>query len=151
MNIKIDDLSGREIAQLLKAHLDDMYTHSPAESVHALDIEKLKSPDITFWSAWVGSHLAGCGALKMLSPQEGEIKSMKTAPQFTRQGVASSLLKTILDEAERRQYQTVYLETGSMEHFEPACRLYERFGFQNCEPFGDYKEDPNSLFYSKQL
>ncbi|WOG25524.1 GNAT family N-acetyltransferase [Endozoicomonas sp. 8E] len=151
MEIKLDDLQGQEIARLLQDHLDDMYTHSPAVSVHALDIEELRSQDITFWSAWINRNLAGCGALKALSPSEGEIKSMKTSSGFLRRGVASALLKNILSEAERRQYKTVYLETGSMDHFKPACELYERFGFEPCAPFGDYHEDPNSLFFSKKL
>ncbi|KEQ17929.1 GNAT family N-acetyltransferase [Endozoicomonas numazuensis] len=151
MEIKLDDLQGQAITRLLQDHLDDMHSHSPAESVHALDIEKLRASDITFWSAWINRSLAGCGALKALSPHEGEIKSMKTSPGFLRKGVASALLKNILSEAERRQYKTVYLETGSMDHFKPACELYERFGFEPCPPFGNYQEDPNSLFFSKSL
>lgn len=151
MEIKLDDLQGQEIAYLLQEHLDDMHTQSPAESVHALGIEALRSPDITFWSVWINRSLAGCGALKALSPHEGEIKSMKTSSGFLRRGVASALLKNILSEAERRQYKTVYLETGSMDHFKPACELYERFGFEPCSPFGNYQEDPNSLFFSKKL
>src|SRR5436309_8751128 len=151
MRIELDDLSRPEIAELLKEHLASMFVYSPPESVHALPIEGLRSPDITFWSVWENGKLIGCGALKELDPQHGEIKSMRTASAHRRKGVAAALLEHILEEAKRRNYQRVSLETGSMDAFAPAHRLYARFGFKECGPFADYVEDPNSLFMTREL
>jgi putative acetyltransferase len=151
MEIKIDDLTGADIAELLREHLANMAENSPPESVHALPIEELRKPDITFWSAWDGSQLLGCGALKELDPQHGEIKSMRTASAHRRKGVAARLLQHILDEARRRKYKWVSLETGSMEAFTPAHRLYTKFGFKECGPFAGYVEDPNSIFMTQEL
>ncbi|WP_133579886.1 GNAT family N-acetyltransferase [Aureibacillus halotolerans] len=151
MNIKVDDLTGPEIAELLNVHLQGMKLHSPPESIHALDLEALRQPGITFWSAWVDDTLVGCGALKELDRHHGEIKSMRTSDAFLRKGVARGLLSYILKEAERRDYRKVSLETGSMAAFEPARRLYSQFGFEYCGPFSNYKEDPNSVFMTKDL
>ena len=120
MGIRIDDLKGPEILDLLNEHLRDMHAVSPPESVHALDIAALQKPEITIWTAWKGGKLAGCGAIKELNANEGEIKSMRTAGEFRRKGVAAGMLKHILAEALRRKYKTLYLETGSMEFFRPA-------------------------------
>lgn len=147
--IKVDDLSGPEIAALLTEHLKDMNAVSPPESKHALDLGGLREPEITFWTLWEGDKLAGCGALKELDAQHGEIKSMRTAADFRRRGVAATLLHHVLDEAQRRGYHRLSLETGSMNYFEPARRLYTRFGFANCGPFASYREDPNSIFMTK--
>src|SRR2546429_278089 len=143
MEIKVDDLSGADVAELLQGHLQSMAAISPPESMHALDIDALRQPDITFWSVWEGEQLAGCGALKELDAQHAEIKSMRTASAHLRKGVASKLLQHIIDEAKRRNYRRLSLGTGSMESFEPAHRLYAKFGFRNCAPFADYIEDPN--------
>ena len=151
MEIKRDDLTGAEIAELLREHLANMADNSPPESVHALPIEQLRKPDITFWSVWDGSQLLGCGALKELDPRHGEIKSMRTASAHRRKGVAARLLEHILDEARRRKYNRVSLETGSMAAFIPAHRLYTKFGFKECGPFAQYVEDPNSIFMTKEL
>lgn len=128
-----------------------MYELSPPESVHALDLEGLRKPDVTFWTAWLGVELLGCGALKELDPAHGEIKSMRTVSAHRRKGVARAMLAHIMDEARRRRYVSVSLETGSMKAFEPAQRLYQSFGFRYCGPFGDYVEDPNSVFMSISL
>lgn len=149
--IRIDDLSSPEIAQLLREHLQDMALHSPPESIHALDLEALRKPEITFWTAWEGSELMGCGAIKQLDPQHGEIKSMRTAARHRGKGVAAALLSHILEEARRRDYRRLSLETGSMQAFVPAHKLYARFGFTMCEPFADYIEDPNSVFMTREL
>jgi putative acetyltransferase len=149
--IKQDDLTGREIAGLLKEHLAGMYMHSPPESVHALPIEKLRSPDVTFWSVWEHGELLGCGALKELNPQHGEIKSMRTVSRHLRKGVARAVLDHIIAEAKSRGYRRLSLETGSMAAFEPACQLYARAGFTYSQPFADYVEDPNSLFMTMEL
>jgi len=151
MDIRLDDLSGPEIAALLSEHLRSMYLHSPPESVHALDIARLRRPDITMWSAWDNGELLGCAALKQLDPGHGEIKSMRTATRHLRKGVASALLRHILAEAKRRSYRRLSLETGSMAAFAPARELYARFGFEPCGPFADYIEDPNSAFMTRTL
>ncbi|HVF91117.1 MAG TPA: GNAT family N-acetyltransferase [Blastocatellia bacterium] len=151
MNIKIDDLSGPEIYELLQEHLRSMAMHSPPESVHALDIEALRKPEITFWTVWENGELLGCGALKELDPRHGEIKSMRTSSLHLRKGVAANLLNHILEEARLRRYSRLSLETGSMEAFEPARKLYANFGFTYCEPFADYVEDPYSVFMTKEL
>ena len=151
MQIKIDDLTGSAIAELLREHLENMAENSPPESRHALDLEQLRRPGITFWTAWYGDDLLGCGALKELDARHGEIKSMRTASQHRRKGVAAALLEHILEEAKRRRYKRVSLETGSMNAFAPAHRLYAKFGFSECGPFADYVEDPNSLFMTKEL
>ena len=151
MEIRVDDLSGPEIAELLREHLRNMHLHSPPESVHAMDLSRLRSPDITMWTAWEGADLLGCGALKELDAQHGEIKSMRTASRHLRKGIATALLRHILDEARKRSYRRLSLETGSMAAFAPARNLYARFGFRYCGPFADYVEDPNSVFMTREL
>ncbi|MDP4095576.1 GNAT family N-acetyltransferase [Paenibacillus sp. P96] len=151
MDIKKDDLSGPEIIALIGEHLQDMHLTSPPESVHALDLDGLKKPDVTFWSAWEEEQLLGCGALKELDPLHGEVKSMRTASQHLRKGVARQMLAHIIEEAKGRGYERLSLETGSMEAFAPARKLYESFGFEYCAPFADYIEDPNSVFMTKEL
>jgi putative acetyltransferase len=151
MHIELDDLRRPEIAELLKEHLASMFVHTPPESVHALPIEGLRSPDITFWSVWENGELLGCGALKELDPQHGEIKSMRTASAHLRKGVARAVVHHIIAEAERRGYRRLSLETGSQAAFEPARQLYAGFGFTYCEPFGDYVNDRNSVFMTMEL
>jgi len=124
---------------------------TPPGSVHALDIEALKKPDITFWSVWDDSLLIGCGALKEIGAQHGEIKSMRTASSYLGKGVASHLLDYILTEARRRKYRRVSLETGSFDAFKPARNLYTKFGFTYCEPFAGYSKDPNTVFMTIEL
>jgi putative acetyltransferase len=151
MKIRVDDLEGAEIIALLNEHLRVMNMVSPPESVHALDLGGLRRPDITFWTIWDDGTLAGCGALKELTPQHAEIKSMRTADAYLRKGVASMMLRHIIAVAERRRYHRLSLETGSMEYFAPARSLYESFGFTYCPPFADYVEDPNSVFLTRVL
>ena len=151
MHIKIDNLSGSEIYELLQEHLQDVALHSPPESVHALDIEALRKPEITFWTVWESGELLGCGALKELDSQHAEIKSMRTSSRHLRKGVAKNLLNHILEEATRRGYRRLSLETGSMEAFEPARKLYANSRFTYCEPFADYAEDPYSVFMTREL
>jgi putative acetyltransferase len=151
MKIEIDDLTRAEIHALLNEHLRSMYELSPPESVHALDLEKLRKPGITFWSAWDGSVLLGCGALKELDPRHGEVKSMRTPAALRRRGAGRAILAHIIEVARSRSYDRLSLETGSMDAFKPAQKLYESFGFAYCGPFGDYKEDPNSVFMTMRL
>ena len=151
MDIKIDDLDSPEVIAFLEAHLQNMKHITPPDSVHALDIEALKKPEISFWTVWDGSLLIGCGALKELDSQHAEIKSMRTASSHLGQGVASHLLEYILNEAKRRKYRRVSLETGSFDAFKPARNLYAKFGFICCGPFWDYVEDPNTVFMTIKL
>ena len=163
MLIKPDDLTGAEIIALLQQHLRDMHLTSPPESVHALDLSGLKAAEVSFWTLWLSppaapgqtaqppQQLAGCGALKQLDSQSAEIKSMRTAESFRRQGIAAAMLTHLIETARERGYQCLYLETGSMAYFAPARALYQRFGFAECAPFADYVLDPNSVFMAKQL
>ncbi len=147
--ITLDDLSGPEVAELLADHLREMHQHSPPESVHALELDALKTPDITFWSIWSGDRLVGCGALKELDAAHAEIKSMRTAPEFRGKGAGKLMLRHILDTAKQRGYARLSLETGSMAAFDPARRLYESHGFEYCGPFAGYILDPYSVFMTK--
>ena len=151
MDIKIDDLTGSEVAELVNEHLHGMTLNSPPESIHALNLEQLQRPEITFWSVWEDHALVGCGALKELDGEHGEIKSMRTSSSHLRKGVAKRLLQHIIEESKRRGYKRVSLETGSMDSFEPARRFYTSFGFLYCKPFADYLEDPNSIFMTMEL
>lgn len=151
MDIRIDDLSGAEIRELLDEHLANMRSISPPESTHALPIDGLRQPEVTFWTVWEDGELVGCGALKELNREHGEIKSMRTVSRHLRKGVGKAVLDHIIAEAVRRGYQRLSLETGSMEAFEPARQLYARAGFAYCAPFADYIEDPNSVFMEKKL
>lgn len=149
--IRIDDLNGREIQELLMEHLRALAEITPPESRHALNLDELRKPDITFWSVWEQHELVGCGALKHLDAGHGEIKSMRTASAHVRKGVASKVLEHIIAEAKRRRYRRLSLETGATAHFHPAHSLYRKFGFSDCPPFANYIEDPNSLFMTKEL
>ena len=149
--IRIDHLRGAQIQALLEEHLGAMNHVSPPESVHALDLAQLRRPEITFWSAWRGESLVGCGALKEINLRHGEIKSMRTSAGHLRQGVASQLLQHIVSEAKQRGYERLSLETGSQPYFEPARNLYRSFGFVICPPFEGYVEDPNSVFMYRLL
>ncbi|MGL6338295.1 MAG: GNAT family N-acetyltransferase [Waterburya sp.] len=151
MEIRVDDLSSTKIAKFLEEHIQDMKAVSPPESKHALDLEGLKKPEITFWTVWDGNSLVGCGAIKELNAKHAEIKSMRTSVAKRGKGVASMMLEHILKEAKLRGYRRISLETGSMPFFEPARNLYRKYGFKNCAPFSTYKEDPNSIFMAKEL
>jgi putative acetyltransferase len=151
MDIRLDDLSGPEVRSLLQEHLSHMAQLSPPESVHALDITALRKPEVTFWTIWRDRELLGCGALKALSSEHGEIKSMRTSSAHRRKGVARAMLAHIMAEARRRSYARLSLETGAMQAFQPAQSLYASFGFTSCSPFADYIEDPNSVFMTREL
>ncbi|HEY9066979.1 MAG TPA: GNAT family N-acetyltransferase [Burkholderiaceae bacterium] len=152
MKIEIDDLSRPAIHALLEEHLRNMHELGPPESVHALDLEKLRRPEITFWSAWDdGNVLLGCGALMELDRQHGEVKSMRTPAARRRTGAGRALLMHIIDVARARGYERLSLETGSAQAFVPAHRLYESAGFTRTGPFGSYAEDPNSVFMTLAL
>lgn len=151
MDIRIGALTHPAVIALLEEHHQDMLHHSPPESVHALDLSALSHADITFWAVWKNDELAGCGALKELDNSQGEIKSMRTAKRFLRQGVAKLLVEHMIEQASSRGYQKLSLETGTMEAFLPAKKLYRQLGFEICPPFADYQEDPYSTFMTKNI
>ncbi|MDN3922860.1 GNAT family N-acetyltransferase [Roseateles violae] len=152
MKIELDDLSRPQIHALLNEHLQSMYELSPPESVHALDLSKLRRPEISFWSVWDGEQLLGCGALKELDKRHGEIKSMRTPQQLRRRGAGRAVLSHIVAVARERGYERLSLETGPADGgFEAAHRLYRSFGFEDCGPFADYKPDPFSVFMTLAL
>jgi putative acetyltransferase len=151
MKIEVDDLRGPEVAAFLRAHLDDLFSIVPPESRHALDLDGLRHPDITFWTMRDGDTLVATGALKELDPGHGEVKSMRTAPSHRRQGVGSAMLAHIEAEARLRGYIRLSLETGSFPFFERARLLYRKHGFEPCGPFADYTDDPNAAFMTKVL
>ena len=151
VEIRLDELRDPRVIALLEEHLRCMAAVSPPESCHALDVAGLRAPEVTFWSVWQKGELAGCGALKELDAEHGEIKSMRTAYAFRRRGIGAAVLRHLLGEARRRGYRRLSIETGSMAYFEPARQLYARFGFEYCAPFAGYSEDPNSVFMTLLL
>ncbi|MEV1049990.1 GNAT family N-acetyltransferase [Streptomyces sp. NPDC059017] len=151
MKIAMDDLSGPEIADFLDEHVRQMRAISPPESKHALDLDALRGPEVTFWAVRDGDSLVGCGALKRLDADHAELKSMRTTAARKRSGVATLLLEHIIAEAEHMGFTRLSLETGTAEFFLPARKLYEKFGFIHCEPFANYQPDPHSTFMTKKL
>lgn len=146
-----DDLTGPKIRALLELHFAGMLANSPGGSCHFLDFDGLNAPDVTFWSIWDGTDLAGCGALKELDPSHGELKSMRTAEAHLGRRAGAQILTHILGVAFARGYERVSLETGSGEPFAAATRLYTNFAFEPCGPFGDYRPDPFSCFFTLAL
>ena len=146
-----DDLTGPKICDLLRLHLTEMHRWSPPESCHVMPVERLRQSDVTFWSAWNGDSLAGCGAIKEIDAQHGEIKSMRAHPDYRGKGVGKAILLHLLDQAKQRGYTRISLETGRPEPFIPARRLYENHGFAECPPFGDYVFDDFSMCMTKEL
>ncbi len=151
MEIRVDDLSQPAIHALLEEHVQNMIAITPAGSVYALDLNRLRVPEITFWTAWDDGQLVGCGALKELDPQHGEIKSMRTPDALRRRGAGRAMLEHIVAVARARGYARLSLETGAFAAFLPARALYSQFGFSPCGPFGDYTDDPNSVFLTLRL
>ncbi|MEM8695692.1 MAG: GNAT family N-acetyltransferase [Pseudomonadota bacterium] len=150
-DIRVDDLSGPEIAALLEFHIAEAVRHSPPGSVHAMPIERLRAPDVTFWSLWSGEALAGCGALKELDSEHGELKSMRTAPEFLRRGVGEAILLHLIEQGRQRGYRRLSLETGRPRSYVAAHALYRKHGFQECPPFADYREDGFSMCMTRML
>lgn len=151
MRIELDDLSRPQVHQLLQEHLENMHAITPAGHVHALDLTRLQSPEITFWTIWEGNDLLGCGALKELDKKHGEIKSMRTPQRLRRRGAGRAILGHIIGEAKKRGYSRLSLETGCSEEFLPAHRLYQSVGFVHCGPFGEYQPTAFSVFMSLDL
>lgn len=146
-----DDLNGPEIARFLEEHIQDMRAVSPPESKHALDLQGLKKPEISFWSVWRSDRLVACGALKELDSLHGELKSMRVARDARGCGVGAKVLSHLLNVAREKGYRRVSLETGSMPFFAPARNLYLRHGFSVCGPFAHYRPDVNSVFMTREL
>jgi len=151
IEIRTDDLTGEATRRLIAFHLAGMHETSPAESVHALDIDALRHPSLSVWSAWIDGELAGVGALKAIDADRGEIKSMRVDDRFRGSGVGRAMLRHIMDEARRRGMSSLWLETGATADFAPAQRLYESEGFTTCGPFEGYALDPFSIFMTRAL
>ena len=151
MQIALDDLTDRAVIAFLSDHVTQLRSLSPPESTHALDLDDLRAPEVSFWTARRDGEVVGCAALKALDPTHGELKSMRTATHRTRQGIASRLLAHVLGEARLAGFNRVSLETGAQDFFAPARALYARHGFEPCPPFGSYRPDPNSVFMSRSL
>lgn len=149
--LRLDDLSGPATRALIARHLAGMHQHSPPDAVHAFDVDKLREPSVTFWSAWVDTEIAGCGALKELDSERGEIKSMRVADLFLGRGIGRAILDHLMCQARLRRLQTLWLETGSGEAFVPALRLYESAGFTRCGPFDGYAESQFSVFMTRRV
>lgn len=149
--IREGGLDDARVQDLLRLHVAGMLANSPAQSCHFLDLSGLQRADVTFWSAWEGEDVIGMGALKQLDAQHGEVKSMRTAPAHLGKGVGAAMLEHILAAARARGLARLNLETGTAPAFEPAHRLYARYGFLPCPPFGDYAEDPHSRFLTLTL
>ena len=151
MKIIRGDFADPAIVALLQYHLESARAETAEGSAHALDLSGLQSPDIDFWAAYEEDMLLGVGAMKRLSADEGEVKSMHTERTRRRSGAGSALLRHIIAEAKAGGLSRLSLETGSWTYFEPAHALYERHGFVRCAPFGTYKADPNSVFMTLAL
>jgi len=155
MQIRKGGLDDPQVIALLKTHLEQSHAESPPESVHALDVSALKAPQIRFFSAWDGETLLGMGAWKRLGDIDGsghgEVKSMHTARAARGRGIATALLRHIMEDAKAHGIARLSLETGSMEYFRPAHALYTRHGFVECAPFAGYAPDPNSVFMTRAL
>lgn len=151
MEIRPGGLDTSQVAALLAEHLDDMHRFSPAQSVHALDLDRLRRPDLTFWSLWDGEEVLGCAALRELDPTQAELKSMRTASAHRRRGVAAALLDHVVAAARDRGYARLSLETGPTPEFAPARALYAGYGFSACGPFGPYAADDFSVFMTLDL
>ncbi|ABO25393.1 GNAT family N-acetyltransferase [Shewanella loihica] len=151
MQFVLGVVSHASVVKMLEQHLEDMYATSPPESVHALDLSELKQDDIRFWTLWEADRLCGCGAIKRLSPEHGELKSMRVANYYRQRGIGERILHHLQADAAQNGMTRLSLETGSMGFFLPARRLYQKFGFVECAPFGRYQDDPNSVFMTKRL
>jgi putative acetyltransferase len=151
MQITQGDLDDPRVIALVKTHLAGARAETAPESAHALDIAELKAPDISFWTIWDDESLLAIGALKQLPSGHCEVKSMHTAESARGKGLGRAMLRHIVANARARGASRLSLETGSWEYFRPARALYASHGFVECPPFGDYVEDPNSVFMTLSL
>ncbi|MBX2856646.1 MAG: GNAT family N-acetyltransferase [Rhodobacteraceae bacterium] len=151
MKILPGDFENPQVLDLIRLHLKGMHENSPPGSVFALDLSGLLTADVSFYAAWDGDRLAGMGALKHLSPEAGEIKSMRTHPNHLRKGVAAELLEHVMSEAQSRGYSRLSLETGSGPAFGPALAMYRKYGFKPGPAFADYQASEFSQFLHLDL
>ncbi len=151
LRIQIDDLSSAQSQALIAEHLAGMHANSPPGHVNALAIEALRASDITFWTAWAGDEICGCGALKELGTTSGEVKSMRTKSEFLNRGVGQAILNEIQVAAKIRGYEALYLETGTGPAFEAAHALYIKNGFTWCDAFDNYVATDFNVFMAKPL
>lgn len=149
LTFRRDDLSGEPTRALVRRHLAGMHAHSPLCSVHALDIDSLRGPDIAFWSAWDDAAIVCMGALKRMDAERGELKSMRVADAYLGKGAGRAMLDHLIAEARASGMTGLWLETGSAAAFGPAIRLYETAGFTRCGPFAAYTADPFSIFMTR--
>ena len=151
IDIRLGNLDDARIVALLRYHFDKCHEVTPPGSAHVFDISRLKATDVDFFAAWDGDTLLGIGAVKYLDSTHGEVKSMHTSEAARRRGIGSTILKHIVEAARAKGIRRLSLETGSFGYFEPARTLYRSHGFTDCEPFGDYKPDPNSSFLTREI
>jgi len=151
MQIIEGDLSDPHVVELVQIHHAKSVAESPPGSSHTLDLSDLRSPDIRFWAMWNAAALVGLGALKELSVDHGEIKSMHVVEAKRGRGAGSVMLRHIIGEARARGMSRLSLETGALPYFAAARALYQNHGFVECAPFGDYKPDPASVFMTLDL
>jgi len=151
MRIIDGDFSDARVLDLLRVHLTNSRAQTAPGSAHALDVAGLQAPGISFWTIWDDDTLLGCGALKRLTADHGEVKSMHTAQAARRKGIGSAMLLHIIASARARRMSRLSLETGSWDYFAPARAFYARHGFVDCAPFADYVLDPNSVFMTLEL
>jgi putative acetyltransferase len=151
VRVVVDDLSSAASQALIAEHLAGMQQFSPPGSVHALDLQRLRTPDVTFWTAWIGDELCGCGALKALDATSGEVKSMRTRSAHLKRGVGQAVLSEIMRTATARGYSRLFLETGTGAAFDAAHALYRKNGFVPCGAFGDYAATDFNCFMAKAL
>ena len=151
IDIRLGNLDDSRIVSLLRYHFDKCHEVTPPGSAHVFDISRLKATDVDFFAAWDGDTLLGIGAVKYLDSTHGEVKSMHTSEAARRRGIGSTILKHIVEAARAKGIRRLSLETGSFGYFEPARTLYRSHGFTDCEPFGDYKPDPNSSFLTREI
>lgn len=151
VEIREGGLDDPQVIALLKYHIETNHRHAPPESCHALDLQELKGADISFWSAWDGDTLLAVGALKRLGADHGEVKSMHTSQHARRRGAGGAILDTIIASAKALGMTRLSLETGSQDYFIPARALYAARGFTECAPYGCYKPDPNSMFFTRAI
>lgn len=151
VHLRVDDLAGEEVQHLLTEHVAEMRRISPPDAAFALDLEGLRAPDMTVWSAWIGDTVVGCCAMRQLDGPAGEIKSMRTAGEYRGHGVGAYMLRHLISTARSRGYPRLFLETGSTDAFRDARAFYARHGFVACGPFGDYAGHPHSAFMTLEL
>lgn len=151
LTIRPDDLSGEPTRALVAAHLAGMHENTPAESVHALDVDRLTSEGVTLWSAWIDGEIAGIGACKDLGDQRAELKSMRVVEAHLGRGVGRAILRRIMADARERGIRSLWLETGSTADFVAARKLYASEGFVECPAFAPYAPDPLSTFMTREL